>query len=32
VEAGDGVWLEQPDGRVERLARGGFDHLAGTHA
>jgi thiamine-monophosphate kinase len=28
VEEGDGVWLEQPDGRVERLGRGGFDHLA----
>ena len=32
VEAGEGVWLEWPDGRVERLARGGFDHLAGTGA
>ncbi len=29
VEEGEGVWLEHPDGRVERLARGGFDHLAG---
>jgi len=29
VEAGEGVWLEQPDGRAERLTRGGFDHLAG---
>jgi thiamine-monophosphate kinase len=29
VEEGEGVWLEQPDGRVERLTRGGFDHLAG---
>jgi thiamine-monophosphate kinase len=29
VEEGEGVWLEQPDGSVGRLARGGFDHLAG---
>ena len=28
VEAGEGVWLERPDGSVERLARGGFDHMA----
>ncbi|HUF75452.1 MAG TPA: thiamine-phosphate kinase [Longimicrobiales bacterium] len=32
VEAGEGVWLERPDGSVERLARGGFDHLAGSDA
>lgn len=30
VEEGAGVWLEQPDGGVERLTRGGFDHLAGS--
>jgi thiamine-monophosphate kinase len=28
VEEGEGVWLEAPDGRVERLAHGGFDHMA----
>lgn len=27
VELGDGVWLEQPSGSVERLERGGFDHF-----
>jgi thiamine-monophosphate kinase len=32
VEPGEGVWLEQPDGRVARLTRGGFDHLAGDGA
>ena len=32
VEEGEGVWLEQPDGSVGRLARGGFDHLAGSGA
>jgi thiamine-monophosphate kinase len=31
VEEGEGVWLERPDGGVERLARGGFDHLADEH-
>jgi len=30
VEPGEGVWLERPDGTVERLERGGFDHLART--
>jgi thiamine-monophosphate kinase len=29
VEEGEGIWLEQPDGSVGRLGRGGFDHLAG---
>jgi thiamine-monophosphate kinase len=29
VEEGEGVWLERPDGSVERLTRGGYDHLAG---
>jgi thiamine-monophosphate kinase len=29
VESGEGVWLEQPEGGIERLVRGGFDHLAG---
>lgn len=30
VEKGEGVWLEQPDGNVGRLERGGFDHMAGA--
>ena len=30
VEEGEGVWVEQPDGHVGRLARGGFDHMAGA--
>jgi thiamine-monophosphate kinase len=32
VDEGEGVWLEQPDGRVSRLTRGGFDHLGGDGA
>jgi len=30
VQEGEGVWLESPDGRIERLGRGGFDHLGGA--
>lgn len=29
VSAGEGVWLERPDGSRERVERGGFDHWAG---
>lgn len=29
VEEGEGVWIERPNGVVERLTRGGFDHLGG---
>jgi thiamine-monophosphate kinase len=29
VAAGEGVWLERPDGTRERVERGGFDHWAG---